>query len=1448
MALSTSRVVQVGETAYAHEREAIEFVIQSLPNTDPFQLWGLVDLLEPSTGRLYEIDLLVIGYSALYLIEIKSGPGRYDGDSVDWWRTAPGEAQRWMEAPLRLANHKAKVLKSRLTSKLDERAPWVEPLVFLSNPDAQIHLRPEGRVRVVNRSEVARAITHHEFTGAQTGWQHKRIDTPLVRDIAQAFAAIGIRPRKGKMFVGAYELGAMLSEGPGFQDRIAVHRENPRMRRRARVYLVPQQTSIERRQQVRRAADREAQLLWDVREHPAVLTCTDYVSDAAVGPTVLLDDFPEAQPLASFLRSTPTPSFAERVAILEQIGRALAFCHRKSVHHGALSPDAVLVRRNPESAVIEARLFNFQLGGSAEVEATSHLTSLVTESGLIYRAPELREFHEDLSPVTDMFSLGALAYFIFTERPPAERVADLDARLSRERCLDPRVVSDDIHPAIADLICEATRLAPAERMDDVAVWIETLLLEARDDSARKPDQDPLEAGKGDILGTDLLVIGVLGHGATSRVLKVERDSKEYALKISLSEDHDKRITEEGRILQRLRHPRIIQLIETITLGGRSCLLLSLAGESSLHTLIAREGSLPLDFAIRWGEDLLSALEYLEDEEVRIIHRDIKPANLGVRAVAKEARRLTLFDFSLAGQSTTDVNVGTSAYRDPYLNERGGWDGAADRWSAAVTLHEMLTGTRPRFGQALSDTQLTGRHGSALDPNATLLLAAERFEPSVRDRLVGFFNRALARESEHRFGSAKEMSLGWTACFDARLILADARPSDSLSEGTTPEIDDVQLAAISSETPVGALPLTPRARNALDRAGLTNAGALRTLVDNRLSAIRGIGSAVAKEILRFRTRWLQAQAETPSEPKPFYPGYKGEDLALRIAGVSPTSVAIFEDAGIVSLRGLAESPGDQIESLAKRAGSASDSLRKLLDEQNQKADEREHPTTVEGWVDALLLARKSAAKYFRLLFGLEAPFSGRVDVSPAEVAEVADVTPPAIYIHLNKAREAWRKHPGFDELARLCHGLVETTGGAAPLDRLADEVRALLPHDRTAPEALVRARAAMLVRAVTEVEKEHLGGLRFVRLRDEAPWVFASDLHKDVVSKLGDGADDLAVRSVLASPGEVARVLTDAVAGTPLAGLPSDRLAALAASASRKAALSARLEIYPRDMAPARALDLCAAVLGGRVTETELRDRILARYPGVDLPPRPTLDRLMADLKPQGFRWNDASGVFERPGAAPGGSLHTIFGSSSTRVPTALPHQVRSFAPEALAARDFDERLRAALERKSFRLLGVTADKAASAAVLLGKELKMNVVSLDRVVIAEATALAKETGVPLPLIHETDRLGTEGEEWESLRNLMEQASARVAAKLIPAREPLLLVQPGLIERYGLVRFLSQIVEGAKRDDCAAVLLMIPARDTGGVPTINGRLPVPGLVPGQSLWIPREWLANRHGAAA
>ncbi|MFZ6186103.1 protein kinase domain-containing protein, partial [Nannocystis pusilla] len=615
---------------------------------------------------------------------------------------------------------------------------------------------------------------------------------------------------------------------------------------------------------------------------------------APLGPSLFLDAFEGSTSLAEFLARRPSLAFADRVAILDQVAVALAHCHRRVVYHGGLCPDAVLVRQLDPAQPPEVRIYNFRAGRSDEVSPTVHRSRFASEPAAAYQAPELFSAADALGVDSDLFSLAALAYHLFTGVAPAQTGIDLLQRINREGALDPRSVTDTVPDVIADAIVAATRMSPGARGSamhgaDAGAWIERIKASLSPLESAAGFVSPLKALQGERVRDDLEVVQVLGRGASACVLEVLRDGQRHALKVSLGPGQDERLLDEARTLQRLDHPRIVQLHEPLVLADRQCLLLSLAGTRTLQQAIAHQGSIDLDHALRYGDDLLSALEYLETQNVA--HRDIKPANLGEGSLGKQSKRLLLFDFSLAGADPSQIDVGTEPYRDPFLPLRGSWDKAADRWSAAVVLHEMLTGIRPFWKP---------RGSSPLASDAVLVIASERFEAAVRDRLTAFFTAALARELPERFASAAAMREAWNTIAD---------PAQTSASGESPQQPEEQrrerLKKLAEDAPLEALPLSVRARNALDRAGLTRAIDLLALPGNRLSAIRGAGSKVAHEVDDLRRMWLDMRA-APVAPT-FFPHYRGQDVKVDLADLPTTAVRALMDAGLDRLAAVAAAP-------------------------------------------------------------------------------------------------------------------------------------------------------------------------------------------------------------------------------------------------------------------------------------------------------------------------------------------------------------------------------------------------------------------------------------------------------------------------------------------------------------------------------------------------------------
>jgi serine/threonine protein kinase len=1442
MALSKQRIQHDGETAYPWEREAVDFVVAGLPDVEPYTAWNLVEFVEPSTGRLYEVDMLVLTRQALFVVEIKSHPGKFTGDSRDWAIEHEGRI-KYLDNPLYLTNRKSKVIASLLNRELaPQDRVWVEPLVFLSGA-TELRLAESGMVGVVDRAKVIRALTHGEYPGGQQ--RARGVDRRIMREVVAAMRKIGIRESRASRLVGQYKLGTLLTEGPGYQEHRGEHTSIEGMTARIRSYLVPRGRSPEARSQLDRAAVREAQILTRLGEHRRILRCVDLKPDAPLGPALVFEPFPRGEPLDAFVRRQPDLSFDDRLEILNQIADALHYCHRSHVLHRNLSPSAVLVRKD-DGQPIETKLHSFQLAMQQEGSiGTRHLTELSEDAGLLYRAPEVLQDPAKALPESDIFSLGAVGFFVLTGQPPAASLAAREKFLAEHHGLRVSSARDDLWPGVEKVIAEATDFYPPNRPDDAIFWASLLMEEAtRPPEAAQAVVDPLVAKPGEELPGGLVVREFLGSGATSRVVRVEKDGKSFALKIPLDDGCAERLRSEHELLKRLRHQHIVSAESMRKVGVRECLLLEFVGSDNredpqnLSDLLRRDGTVGLDFARRYGDDLLSAVQYLEEHGVQ--HRDIKPANIGFTPSSKQARHLVLIDFSLVTADPSNVMVGTPAYRDPYLRMRGAWDAAADRYSVALVLYEMLSGARPVMDE------------SAAAGLPTLKVDAERFDAALRDRFLAFFERALAPRVEDRFDSAERMKTSWLGLFAEQPRPVPVRAASERAPELEPEPERPTFdpSTATPKTPIDALAavLSARARNALDRAGVATVGELVQLPRNFLSAVRGVGTLVAKEIQDvadlFRERFSQISAV---DADVLAPGYAGPRVALGPGcsfGLDPEQVQRLRDAGIASTVELASTARERVRRIL--GGDDADALRAAM-----LAGQTEQPDyTIERWASELLAPAKkkasAAEKQVLALVGVTPEGTanpGGVEVKV--VAEAFKVTRAAVYINLTKARERWETAAGLPSLVDAVREVLEAAGGAMPVHDAALEL-ARRRSGLAEPDGDLLRRAGALVRVAGEVRGENLAfeTVDLVRMAGQL-WAGIDREVLDIAKRIGEVADELAVTEPLPSSEKARTALEKAAEGTALAALPTEKLVSMAVKASRGAAMSARLEVYPKGMDAARALTLSAGALAlTEIDPDEVARRVRTRYPeAAVLPARPQLDELLAGY---GLVFDESAGRYRRKTEPLPTSTGTLV-QPPPRMRTAMPNQALLRTPEAQEAAAFDASLRASVERGRFRVLQASAEESEYVALVLARQLDVQPTSLDQLLSRHIEVKRKQFGVDSAKVWQADRDRTT--EFELLRKLVGAAADDLVGEILSRREkPWLLVHPGAFATYGLGAQLGKLVDRADREDGAAVLLVVPCPDDGAPPSINGKLPVPTPVPGQRMRVPRSWIMNAHRAGA
>jgi eukaryotic-like serine/threonine-protein kinase len=207
---------------------------------------------------------------------------------------------------------------------------------------------------------------------------------------------------------------------------------------------------------------------------------------------------------------------------------------------------------------------------------------------------------------------------------------------------------------------------------------------------------------------------------------------------------------EAGFLERLRHPRIMPVIDISTRAACPYFVMPLLERGSLAREIARRTKLDSARALSWARQIAEALARVHG--AGIIHRDVKPSNI----LIDEEGGLCLADFGLArlgpgragGQSHTKRREGTAVYMSPTL-AAGGTEGAGgDIYAFGALVYEMLTGKPPYGGRTVSEVVRQVLAG----PPVPLREA----NPNAPVRLAGIAEGAMARDRRDRYGSMRHV--------------------------------------------------------------------------------------------------------------------------------------------------------------------------------------------------------------------------------------------------------------------------------------------------------------------------------------------------------------------------------------------------------------------------------------------------------------------------------------------------------------------------------------------------------------------------------------------------------------------------------------------------------------------------------------------------------------------
>lgn len=246
----------------------------------------------------------------------------------------------------------------------------------------------------------------------------------------------------------------------------------------------------------------------------------------------------------------------------------------------------------------------------------------------------------------------------------------------------------------------------------------------------------------------------LGGGAMGAVFAA-RDllhARQVAIKILATGDAVAfgRFANEAKAGRTLRHPNLVEVLDTGTLGKHSAYMVMehVAGRTLRQVLDGKP--CPPRRVARFFDQILAAVAFAHEHH--IVHRDLKPENAMVLDAPGD--QVKVLDFGLAkllrresgpqvALTTAGTVIGTLSYMSPEQLAGDPIDHRTDLFAVGVMVSEALTGRLPFRGDNL---------GQMLHAVAHTPYALETRSPA-QEAVAAVLGRALAKKPEERYADA-----------------------------------------------------------------------------------------------------------------------------------------------------------------------------------------------------------------------------------------------------------------------------------------------------------------------------------------------------------------------------------------------------------------------------------------------------------------------------------------------------------------------------------------------------------------------------------------------------------------------------------------------------------------------------------------------------------------------
>jgi serine/threonine protein kinase len=204
---------------------------------------------------------------------------------------------------------------------------------------------------------------------------------------------------------------------------------------------------------------------------------------------------------------------------------------------------------------------------------------------------------------------------------------------------------------------------------------------------------------------------------------------------------EKSFQREAKILAKLEHPGLPRVTDFFTdQSGWHLVMDYIEGEDLAE--IRQQREISEKEIVKWSLEILDVLDYLHNQNPKIIYRDLKPSNVMLDKTGK----IKVIDFGIARKIEAESNtkklanqqttIGTVGYA-PWEQYAGKADTYSDLYSLGVTMHFLLTN---------------------IDPVTINIQSIAKVRPQTNQILAELIMKATDSRIDVRFQSASEMKV------------------------------------------------------------------------------------------------------------------------------------------------------------------------------------------------------------------------------------------------------------------------------------------------------------------------------------------------------------------------------------------------------------------------------------------------------------------------------------------------------------------------------------------------------------------------------------------------------------------------------------------------------------------------------------------------------------------